>query len=68
MEYSNVYAKKFSDSYFGKDVKGLAELHADGTYPKTGGYRKVGTSLLKNTGAKVNGIAEFVKGVGTMFI
>ena len=65
MEYSNVYAKKFSDSYFGKDVKGLAELHADGTYPKTGGYRKVGTSLLKNTGAKVNGIAEFVKGVGT---
>jgi RHS repeat-associated protein len=33
MEYSNEYATNFSDTYFGKNVRGVDNLYANGTLP-----------------------------------
>jgi hypothetical protein len=55
MEYSNKYAQDFSDTHFGKNVKGVTNLYADGTMPK--GYRTVG-DYVQNIKTK-----EFVGGL-----
>ena len=64
MEYSNAYAKEFSDKYFGKKIKRVAELHADGTFPRS--YRKIGDRVLNTSGGAVHGVAQYVKGKGTI--
>ncbi len=68
MEYSNKYAKKFSGENFG-EIKGLRELHADGTTPQGSEYKKVGDRVYKHSKKlgwqEVNGTAVYHKKVGT---
>ena len=47
MEYTNEYAKQFSDKNYGSDIKGLAQLHADGSIPNTGEYYRKGDMVYK---------------------
>jgi hypothetical protein len=56
MEYSNKYAKNFSDAHF-EDVRGVKNLYADGTMPE--GYIKVG-DYVQNLKSK-----DFVDGLTT---
>ncbi len=44
MEYSNKYVREFSDDYYGKDVKGVQEIYADGSIPE--GYSIKGDQVL----------------------
>ncbi len=61
MEYSNKYAKDFSDAHFGKEIKGLNELYADRV---PNGYQRVGDYVQNiKTGDYVDGIARYL-GVG----
>jgi hypothetical protein len=59
MEYSNEYAGKFSDDYFG-EVEGLDNLYADGTIPN--GVTKSGDFVF-HKGSKVSGLTVY-NGIG----
>ncbi|MDR1112438.1 MAG: hypothetical protein LBL18_01585 [Bacteroidales bacterium] len=61
MEYSNEYATDFSDKYFGKDVRGVDNLYADGSLPPK--YRSKGDIVFAPNGDKVSGTAIY-NGVG----
>ena len=58
IEYSNKYAKQFSDDYFGKNVKGLNNLYADGSIPK--GYSTKGDLVFNSKGEGVGGTARYL--------
>ena len=61
MEYSNEYAKYFSDEYFGKDIKNLDNLYADGTIPN--GYKKRGDLVYNKKWEQLGGSAIY-NGIG----
>jgi len=58
MDYSNDYARKFSDDYFGKNINGLKELRADGTIPN--GYSTRGDVVLNRAGQQVRGSTVYL--------
>jgi len=58
MEYTNEYAQKFSDDYFDKNIKGLNDLHADGTYPI--GYSSKGDNVFNRAGESVAGTTRYL--------
>lgn len=62
MTYSNEYAKKFSDSNFGKEIKGLDNLYADGTLPNSN-YTRNGDLIFNKKGFYVNGVTRY-NGIG----
>ncbi len=51
MECSNEYAQQFSDDYFGRNIDGLNEIHADGTI--LNGYSIRGDVVLNRSGKPV---------------
>ena len=50
MEYSNDYAKRFSDNNFGTEIKGVANLYADGSLPNRGEYIVKGDHVYRMKG------------------
>jgi|GEM_PF-3355061 len=58
LEYSNKYAKNFSDENFGKDIKGLNELYADGSLPK--GYTTKGDVVFNSAGNPTRGTTVYL--------
>ena len=58
LEFNNNYAKNFSDEYFGKDIKGLNELYADGSLPK--GYTTKGDIVLTSAGNPTRGSTVYL--------
>ncbi|MBR1513163.1 MAG: hypothetical protein IJ622_02595 [Bacteroidales bacterium] len=56
MEYSNEYAKKFSEMNF-SDAKGVDNLYADGTIPD--GYTKRGDLVINSKGKPVRGTTVY---------
>ncbi|MEM6816780.1 MAG: RHS repeat-associated core domain-containing protein, partial [Bacteroidota bacterium] len=60
IEYSNKSVKDFSDDYFG-EVKGLNELHADGTLPSNK-YTTDGTKVFNSRGKEVYGTTKYLGG------
>ena len=56
MEYSNKYAKQFSDENFGA-IKKLDNLYADGTMPK--GYTRNGDLVFNKSGDHIGGAARY---------
>jgi hypothetical protein len=62
MEYSNKYARDFSDAHFSEEIKGLENLYADGTMPT--GYRNVGDYVQKPNGkGYIDGVTIY-QGIG----
>jgi len=62
MTYSNEYAKGFSDTNFGENIKGLDNLYADGSLPSFN-YTRNGDLVLNKNGVTVNGSTRY-NGVG----
>lgn len=58
MEYTNEYAKTFSDDNFGKDLKGVNNLYADGTLPQ--GYSTKGDAVINAKGYEVLGCTKYL--------
>ena len=58
MDYSNDYARQFSDDYFGKNIGGLNELRADGSIPS--GYSTRGDVVLNRAGQQVKGSTVYL--------
>jgi hypothetical protein len=58
MDYSNKYAQNFSDQYFGKNVKGVNDLYANGSLPN--GYTTRGDIVLNPQGNPVRGTTVFL--------
>ena len=55
MEYSNEYARAFSDQYFGHQ-RNVNKLYADGTFPDGIGYQKSGDIVLNKKGEMIFGL------------
>jgi len=62
MTYSNEYAKGFSDTNFGENIKGLDNLYADGSLPNSE-FTRSGDLVLNKDGLSVNGVTRY-NGVG----
>jgi RHS repeat-associated protein len=58
LEYSNEYAKKFSDNNFGK-IKGLNELHADNTLHEASKYKVDGDYFVSGS-TKANAVTTYL--------
>ena len=56
MEYSNEYAKSFSDRNFGEQ-RFVKNLFADGRFPKGRGYEMVGDYVVNKSGETVLGVS-----------
>jgi RHS repeat-associated protein len=59
MEYSNSYAKEFSDTWFGTDVKGVRNLYADGSIPQDYGYYSDGDLVYNLNARQVRGLTVY---------
>lgn len=67
MEYTNEYAQKFSDDYYGKKIKGLNKLHADGSLPP--GYKVNANGVINKDGQYVRGITRYIgKGKSNVYL
>ncbi|MDR1679190.1 MAG: hypothetical protein LBR81_05360 [Prevotellaceae bacterium] len=57
MEYTNEYARAFSDEKFGKNIRGLDNLYADGRIPNHLGYTRNGDLVFNAKNQLVRGTA-----------
>ncbi|MGB3180746.1 MAG: RHS repeat-associated core domain-containing protein [Cyclobacteriaceae bacterium] len=57
VEYNNESAKEFSDKWFGKDIKGVDNLYANGSIPD--GYTMKGDAVFNRKGNEVLGTTSY---------